>query len=191
MPNKRDEAADDSPTDLPCLEKLDSPTGMELYYSSYCFQARSETISNWNIITVTILIICGCVCVLSGVREPTHCLIIQSDGAGKLCLQPEPRTWDSGEQRVLLQTQELSLRQARKKKCSITIKATLAVLFPKINWQFSVFWAVFPTIFPSVAWRAEWRRLFTERFGKVYKSSWTVILQTTTMLSFCCRRSKQ
>ncbi|XP_074536524.1 T-complex protein 11-like protein 2 [Halichoeres trimaculatus] len=27
MPNQRDRAADDSPADLPCLEKLDSPTG--------------------------------------------------------------------------------------------------------------------------------------------------------------------
>ncbi|XP_034540944.1 T-complex protein 11-like protein 1 [Notolabrus celidotus] len=27
MPNQRDQAADDSPADLPCLEKLDSPTG--------------------------------------------------------------------------------------------------------------------------------------------------------------------
>lgn len=46
MANKRDEAADDSSTDLPYLEKLDSPTGMARYYSSYCFQARSGTISN-------------------------------------------------------------------------------------------------------------------------------------------------
>lgn len=91
MPNQRDEALDDSPTDLPCLDKLDSPTGMELYYSSYCFQARSGTISNLIIISVAVLIICGCVCPVCGVREPTYCLIIQSDGAGKLCFQPEPR----------------------------------------------------------------------------------------------------
>lgn len=62
MPNKRDEAADDSPEDLPCLEKLDSPIGKEFYYSSYCFQARSGTFSKWIITMVTVLIICGCVC---------------------------------------------------------------------------------------------------------------------------------
>lgn len=64
---------------------------------------------------MAVLIICGCVCPVCGVREPTHRLIIQSDGAGKLCLQPEPRTRDSGEQRLLLQTPEPSYRQARKK----------------------------------------------------------------------------
>lgn len=46
MPNQRDEAADDSPADLPCLEKLDSPMGMKLYDCSYCFQARSGGITN-------------------------------------------------------------------------------------------------------------------------------------------------
>lgn len=114
MPNQREEAADDSPADLPCLEKLDSPTGMKFYHCSYCFQARSGTISNWIITTMAVLIICGCVCPVCGVREPTHRLIIQPDGAGKLCFQPEPRAWDSGEPRLLLQTQEPSYRQARK-----------------------------------------------------------------------------
>lgn len=46
MPNQRDEATDDSPADLPCLEKLDSPIGMKLYYGTYCFQARSGSISD-------------------------------------------------------------------------------------------------------------------------------------------------
>lgn len=127
MSNQREEAADDSPADLPCLEKLDSPTGMKLYYSSYCLQARSGTISNWIITTMAVLIICGCVCPVCGVREPTHCLIIQSDGAGKLRFQPEPRTWDSGEQRLLFQTQEPSYWQARKKH-STAAKVTLVIL---------------------------------------------------------------
>ena len=45
-PNQREDAAEDSPGDLPCPEKLDPPTGIKLYCSRYCFQARSGTISN-------------------------------------------------------------------------------------------------------------------------------------------------
>lgn len=75
---------------------------------------------------MAVLIICGCVCPVCGVRKPTHCLIIQSDGAGKLCFQPEPRTRDSGEQRLLLQTKEPSYRQVRKHLT--TAKVTLVIL---------------------------------------------------------------
>lgn len=50
---------------------------------------------------------------LRNVREPTHCPIIQSDGDAKLFFQPEACSWNSGEQRLLLQIQP-SYRQARK-----------------------------------------------------------------------------
>lgn len=188
MQNQRDEAADDSPADLPCLEKLDSPTGTKLYYGSYCFQTRSGSISNWIITTMAVLIICGCVCPVCGVREPTHRLIIQSDGAGKLRLQPEPRTRDRGEQRLLLQTPEPSYRQARK-NTPPQLKWPWVTSISKINWGFSLWWALlFNLFFPPVAWRAEWRRLFTGRFGTVCKRSCTAIRQTTIMLSFCSRK---
>lgn len=52
---------------------------------------------------------------LRTVREPTHCPIIQSEGDAKLFFQPEACTRNSGEQRLLLQIQQPSYRQARKK----------------------------------------------------------------------------
>lgn len=156
------------------------------YYSSYCFQAHSGAISNWNITTVAVLIICGCVCPVCGVREPTHCLIIQSNGAGKLCFQPESCTWDSGEQRLLLQTPKSFYRQARKHLTTSTV--TLVILSSYINECFYP-WAVLLNCL-SAAWRVEWQKSFTGPFGTVFRSSWTAILQTTATLSFCCRKSK-
>lgn len=127
-----------------------------------------------------------CVCPVCGVREPTHCLIIQSNGAGKLCFQPEPRTRDSGEQRLLLQTQKSSYRQARKHFTTPTV--TLVTLSSCINECFDS-WARLVNCL-SAAWRAEWQTLFTGPFGTVFRSSWAAILPPTATQSFCCRKSK-
>lgn len=68
----------------------------------------------WIITSITALIICCRVCFACDVREPAHCLIIQSDGAAQLCLQPEPRTRDHCERGLLLQTDDPFRGQARK-----------------------------------------------------------------------------
>ncbi|XP_032368352.1 T-complex protein 11-like protein 2 [Etheostoma spectabile] len=49
MPNQRDEAADDSPTDLPCLEKLDSPTGSPPTVSLSSRMELENCVSNLNL----------------------------------------------------------------------------------------------------------------------------------------------
>lgn len=66
------------------------------------------------ITSIPALIICCCVCFARDVREPAHDLIIQSDRAAPLCLQPQPRTWDSCERGLLLQTHDPLQGQARK-----------------------------------------------------------------------------
>ncbi|XP_029288420.1 T-complex protein 11 X-linked protein 1-like [Cottoperca gobio] len=49
MPNRRDEADDDSPTDLPCLEKLDSPTGSPPTASLSSLMELENCVSNLNL----------------------------------------------------------------------------------------------------------------------------------------------
>ncbi|XP_068451257.1 T-complex protein 11-like protein 1 [Clinocottus analis] len=49
MPNQRDEAADDSPPDLPCLEKLDSPTGSPPTASLSRLMELESCLSNLNL----------------------------------------------------------------------------------------------------------------------------------------------
>ncbi|XP_034726460.1 T-complex protein 11-like protein 2 [Etheostoma cragini] len=49
MPNQRDEAADDSPADLPCLEKLDSPTGSPPTVSLSSRMELENCVSNLNL----------------------------------------------------------------------------------------------------------------------------------------------
>ncbi|XP_041638568.1 T-complex protein 11-like protein 2 [Cheilinus undulatus] len=49
MPNQRDEAADDSPADLPCLEKLDSPTGSPPTASLSSLMELENCVSNLSL----------------------------------------------------------------------------------------------------------------------------------------------
>nr|XP_033482761.1 T-complex protein 11 homolog isoform X1 [Epinephelus lanceolatus] len=49
MPNQRDEAADDFPADLPCLEKLDSPTGSPPTASLSSLMELENCVSNLNL----------------------------------------------------------------------------------------------------------------------------------------------
>lgn len=49
MPNEREEAADDSPTDLPCLEKLDSPTGSPPTASLSSLMELENCVSNLSL----------------------------------------------------------------------------------------------------------------------------------------------
>lgn len=49
MPNQREEAADDSPTDLPCLEKLDSPTGSPPTASLSSLMELENCVSNLSL----------------------------------------------------------------------------------------------------------------------------------------------
>ncbi|XP_044067788.1 T-complex protein 11-like protein 1 [Siniperca chuatsi] len=49
MPNQRDEAADDSPADLPCLEKLDSPTGSPPTASLSSLMELGNCVSNLSL----------------------------------------------------------------------------------------------------------------------------------------------
>ncbi|XP_070758112.1 T-complex protein 11-like protein 1 [Enoplosus armatus] len=49
MPNQGDEAADDSPTDLPCLEKLDSPTGSPPTASLSSLMELENCVSNLSL----------------------------------------------------------------------------------------------------------------------------------------------
>ncbi|XP_026161754.1 T-complex protein 11-like protein 1 [Mastacembelus armatus] len=49
MPNKRDETPDDSPTDLPCLEKLDSPTGSPPTASLSSLMELENCVSNLSL----------------------------------------------------------------------------------------------------------------------------------------------
>ncbi|XP_031157804.1 T-complex protein 11-like protein 2 isoform X1 [Sander lucioperca] len=49
MPNQRDKATDDSPSDLPCLEKLDSPTGSPPTVSLSSLMELENCVSNLNL----------------------------------------------------------------------------------------------------------------------------------------------
>ncbi|XP_022617114.1 T-complex protein 11-like protein 1 [Seriola dumerili] len=49
MPNEGDKAADDSPTDLPCLEKLDSPTGSPPTASLSSLMELENCVSNLSL----------------------------------------------------------------------------------------------------------------------------------------------
>ncbi|XP_047438632.1 T-complex protein 11-like protein 1 [Mugil cephalus] len=49
MPNLRDESADDSPADLPCLEKLDSPTGSPPTASLSSLMELENCVSNLSL----------------------------------------------------------------------------------------------------------------------------------------------
>lgn len=52
----------------------------------------------WILTSISALIIYCCVCLARDVRESARYLIIQSDGAAQLCLQPQPCTRDNCEQ---------------------------------------------------------------------------------------------
>lgn len=188
MPNQGDEAVDGSPADLPCLEKLDSPSGTRPYCGGLVFKHVRACLMEWIITSIPALIICCRVCFACDVREPAHCLIIQSDGAAQLCLQPEPRTRDHCERGLLLQTDDPFRGQARK---TINDSHFLSTPVLKMHQDFNLFFTRICFFCLPPVWRAEWRRLFTRCSGTFFKSSSPVILQTMITLSSCSRKSRQ
>ncbi|XP_045932449.1 T-complex protein 11-like protein 2 isoform X2 [Micropterus dolomieu] len=75
MPNQRDETADDSPADLPCLEKLDSPTGSPPTASLSRLMELENCVSNLSL---------------------AHEIVVNRD----FCFKPKSPTTDSLEGRV-------------------------------------------------------------------------------------------
>lgn len=93
-----------------------------------------------------------CVCFACDVREPAHCLIIQSDGAAQLCLQPEPRTRDHCERGLLLQADDPFRGQARK---TINDSHFLSTPVLKMHQDFNLFFTRICFFSLPPAWRAE------------------------------------
>nr|CBN80715.1 TCP11 [Dicentrarchus labrax] len=75
MPNQRDEAAEDSPADLPCLEKLDSPTGSPPTASLSSLMELENCVSNLSL---------------------AHEIVVNRD----FCFKPQSPSTDSLEGRV-------------------------------------------------------------------------------------------
>lgn len=75
MPNQRDKTADDSPADLPCLEKLDSPTGSPPTASLSRLMELENCVSNLSL---------------------AHEIVVNRD----FCFKPKSPTTDSLEGRV-------------------------------------------------------------------------------------------